>query len=141
MRILVLPLMLLALALGGCAGVEKVGQIAAAITTNVTNPVSTTDVYRAKNVYAATLQLAADWRRYCWARPYAELMADPVAKPVCERRRAVLRKIQEVRPKVAVALRRAETFVRENPTLNAGTVLVAVWSALDEFKATVPAAR
>jgi hypothetical protein len=140
-RILLMPALLLALTAGGCATLERAGEIAAVITTNVANPVKETNIYQAKNVYAATLQLAVEYRNYCWSKPYADLMADPVAKPVCERRRAVVRKIQEVRPKVATAIRRAEVFVRDNPTLNAATVLGEVWAALNEFKAAVPSVR
>jgi hypothetical protein len=78
MRVAVLSTTL-ALALGGCATLDQVGKVASAVTKDFANPVSATDIYRAENVYAATLQLAVDYRRYCWSKPRSR---PPAPKPL-----------------------------------------------------------
>lgn len=137
-RTLLLPLLLLALGFAGCA---SVGNVVSAVTTTITNPVNEVDIYRAKNVYAGTLELAVEWRTYCWSKPYAALMADPIAAPICQDRRATVRKVQAARPKVAAAIRTAENFVRDNPTVNAGSAVLAMWTAVNDFKSMIPAVR
>ncbi len=134
-RILIVPALFAVLALGGCAGLKSAVET---VTTTITNPINSTDIYRIKNVYAATLQLAVEYRQYCWARSYAVLMADIVAKPLCQNRRVVVRAMQVARPKAASAIRSADSFVRNNPTLNAGTVISAAWAAVTDFQNSVP---
>ena len=91
--------------------------VGACTTTNpfatVTNPVTNLDIWRVKNTYAATLQLAASWRSFCYARPYATLMTDPVAKPVCQNRRNTVRQIQKYQPLAGTAVRKADEFVKQ----------------------------
>lgn len=128
---------LVALSLGGCAG-TKVGDALHVVTATVANPVGTTDIYRVKNGYAAALALAVEYRRYCWSKPYAALMADPVSKPICEKRRAVVRVAQKARQNASGAIRAAETFVANNPTLNAASVVSAAWQAVTDFQNAVP---
>lgn len=133
-RILLVPIVLLAIT--GCAQFKELVTVA---TTTITNPVDAIDIYRAKNVYAASLQLASDWRDYCWSKPYAALMADSIAKPVCENRRRRLRTIQFYRVKASTALGDAQVFVLNHPTLNATDVISAAWEAVGNFKAAIPA--
>lgn len=137
-RILLLPVMLLSLVLAGCGAGTKVGALVDAVTTTITNPVSAVDIYRVKNTYAATLQLMSDYRTYCWSKPYAALVADPIAKPVCRSRRSVVRAMQTAQLKAGSAVRSAETFVQQHPTLNAATAIAAAWDAVKAFQATVP---
>ncbi len=136
-RFLLLPVILIALAVSGCAG-TKVGDLLSVATSTVTNPVRSVDIYRVKNVYAATLQLVVDYRKYCWDRSYAVLMADPVAKPVCRYRRIVVRTAQTTQVKAGSAIRSADSFVRDNPTLNASNVIGAAWQAVTDFQNAVP---
>lgn len=140
-RLLVIPLLFAALSLGACGPGSKVGQLIEAATATYDNPASKTNIYQIKNGYAATLELADQWRTYCYARPYAVLMADPIAKPLCEHRRAVVRAIQKQRPRVKLAITEAEDFVRDHPTLNAATAITAAWSTLQDFQALVPRAK
>lgn len=139
LRILMLPVMLLALA--GCGPGSKVGDLLSAATSTIINPVDAVDIYRVKNVYAASLQGAVDWRSYCWSKPYAALMADPVANVVCKNRRSTVRAIQAAQLRAASAIDSAQTFVANNPTLNAASVISAAWSAVTSFQAAVPATR
>lgn len=139
MRKIILAVALsLGVSLGGCAQVQKVFEVA---TSSITNPISQTDIYRAKNVYGATLQLVIEYRDYCWSKPYAQLMADPIAKPVCANRRQVVRQVNAYGPNAGAAIRKAEAFVRDNPTINATTALTAMWDAVNAFKSSVPAIR
>lgn len=137
-RFLLLPLLLLALTLAGCGAGSKVGQLIDAATTSVTNPVDAVDIYRVKNVYAASLELTDKYRQFCWSKPYAALMADPVAKPVCQKRRSAVRAMQAAQIKARGAIDAAEAFVRNNPTLNAATAISAAWAAVTAFQNTMP---
>lgn len=139
-RYLLLPVLLITLVLPGCAG-TNIGELFSAATTTITNPVSATNIYQVKNAYAATMELAVSYREFCYAKPYAALMADPAAKPVCQNRRKVIRAIQSAQPKAASAIRSAETFVRNNPTLNAASAISSAWSAVTAFRNAIPAAN
>lgn len=46
-------------------------------------------------------------------------MADPVSKPICQKRRAVVRAFQKARLNASAAIVAAQNFVASNPTLNA----------------------
>lgn len=123
-------LLVAALALGACQTTNPF--------VSVTNPVTSVDIWRVKNTYAATLQLAKEWRAYCYARPYSVLMADPVAKPACQKRRSTVRQIQKYQPVAGTAVRKADEFVRNNPTVNAAGALGIAWDAVTEFQKVVP---
>lgn len=128
----------LALALGGCAGTQF-GEFTRAITTTYNNPVSTTDIYRVKNTYAAGLELAVEYRRYCWSAAYRVLMADPVAKKLCSSRRVVVRAIQRTDEKAFAAIAAAENFVRDHPTISAIQMIGAASQAVADFRNAIPA--
>jgi len=138
-RIFLVPALFLALA--ACTNGPNLGALINVATTTVANPVDAVDIYRVKNVYAASLQGAVDWRSYCWSKPYAALMADPVGKIVCKGRRSTVRAIQMAQPKAASAIASAQNFVANNPTLNAASVISAAWSAVTAFQAAIPASR
>ena len=104
----------------------------------VANPVSNVDIYRVKNTYAATLQLAKDWRAYCWSKPYSQVVADPIMKPVCRDRRNTVRQIQKYQPIAGLAIRKADQFVVANPTVNAAAVIGLAWDAVTDFQRVVP---
>lgn len=135
--------LMLVIALGGCATPfgQKAGGIISAITTTVNNPVGSVDIYRVDNAYAAALQLAADYRGYCWSKPYAALMADPVLQPICGKRRAVVRAFQKAQVNAKAAIVSAKNFVANNPTLNAASAVSAAWQAVTDFQNAVPVAK
>lgn len=137
-RIFIAPVLALTLILPGCAG-TKLGDLIQTATTTIVNPVDAVDIYQVKNVYAASLQAAVDWRAFCWSKPYTALMADPVAKPICEHRRPWLRAIQLAKAKASVAVVDATVFVRDNPTLDASKTIAAAWGAVTDFKNAIPA--
>ena len=141
-RILIIPLAIISLALAGCAsGSKGVGDFISNATKQITNPVSSVNIYQVKNGYAAGLQLVADYRDYCWARPYAVLMADPIAHPICQNRRPNVRVAQSAERKAYAAIASADAFVRNNPTGNAVSYVNAAWTAVQQFQSAVPAVK
>ena len=128
-RILLIPLLVVGLALGGC---QTVSEFATAVTTTITNPIGGKNIYQAKLAYAASLELAVEYREYCWSKPYAELIAEPV--PICKNRRANVRAMQQAKAKASAAIRTADNFVRNNPTLNATSAVAAAWTAVTDFQ-------
>jgi len=139
-----LPVILLTLALAGCA---QLGQVVTTATTTIVNPISAVDIYRAKTIYAASLQAAVEWRRLCWSKPFANIVgdaklgipADPILKPLCQHRRQWLRAIQSAQAKAGSALGSATIFVQDNPTLNASSVIAAAMAAVTDFRNAIPA--
>lgn len=125
----------LALSLAGCG---HFGDVFKLVTASIDNPISGVDIYRVKNTYAAALEIAAEYRRYCWSASYKVLMSDPVAKPLCQKRRAVVRAIDSADDKASAAIGAAESFVAKNPTISAITVIGAAWDAVTAFKASIP---
>lgn len=138
MKRIIIIVALTAALLGGCV---PVGQVIDATTTTVTNPVSQTNIYQVKNAYAAGLTAVVEYRNYCWARPYATLMADPFASRVCQNRRQVVRTSQAAKAKASAAIRVADDFVRNNPTGNAVSYINAAWNAVSQFQASVPTVK
>lgn len=126
------------LALPACTTID--GALTA-VTTTIANPVGPTNIYQIKNAYAAGDALVINYRRYCWAAPYAAIMADPIAGPTCQNRRAVVRAAQSARAKASAAINAADKFVRANPTLSAASLLSAAWSAVSDYKAAVPVVK
>lgn len=139
-RLLTVVAIAIAIPLAGCAGLgeTKLGLAVKAVTTTIVNPVGTTDIYRVKNAYAAALELAVEYRRYCWSKPYAVLLADPVSKPVCANRRAAVRFAQSAQRNAGGTIAAAENFVANNPTLNASTLVAAAWQAVTDFQNAIP---
>lgn len=134
----IFAVVILALPLAACGAGSVVDTAFRAVTTTIANPVTPVDIYRVKNAYAAADQLVIDYRSYCWGRSYVALTADQVAKPICQNRRAVVRAAQSYRQKAASAIARADTFIRNSPTLNAATVINAAWAAVTDFQNSVP---
>jgi hypothetical protein len=130
----------LALSLGGCAG-TPVGDAIRVATSTIANPVKEVNIVQVKTGYAAVLEIAASYRDYCWSKPFAALMADPIAKPVCEHRRSIMRAVDKADDHAFDAITRAETFIRNNPTINAVSVVREAWAAVQDFQnaATIPA--
>jgi hypothetical protein len=140
-RLSLLPGLLLALTVAGCSSVDmgkflpgNVGKFVTAVTTTVTNPVRSIDIYRVKNVHAATLEIGVKYRKFCWSKPYAALLADPVGKAACKSRRAVVLALQDADSKAFAAISAADRFVRDNPTVNATSAITAAWTAVTDFQ-------
>lgn len=124
--------------LGGCAG-TPLGDAISVANAQVANPISATNVYQVKTGYAATLEVAAGWRGYCFGMRYRAILADPIAKPLCSSRRAVQRKINTYGPMASRAISDAEIFVMQHPTLDASAVISVAMQAVAKFRAIIPA--
>lgn len=121
----------LALSLAGCQSAGNVGSFFSDVVSAATSPLGTVDIYRVKNVYAAADQLAIDYRSYCYARPYAVLMSDSVAQPVCKYRRQVIRTFQAKRIVASRAIANATT----------SSLLTVAWTAVSDYKNAVPVVK
>lgn len=131
MNKLLRPLLIVAaLALGACQTTNPFA--------TVTNPVTSVDIWRVKNVYAATLDLSVKWRTYCYSKPYSAIIADPIMKPACKDRRKVVRQIQKYQPVAGLAVQKADDFVKKNPTVNAAGAIGLAWDAVTDFQKVVP---
>lgn len=138
-----LAILAVALTLGGCASLGSIGEKAlnlpaGVLTTTVRNPVAPVNIYQAKVVYASTLEIANGYREYCWSKPYAALMADPVGR-VCQKRRAIVRAMQAADSRAYAAIRTADAFVRSNPTLDATSAIRAAIAAVSDFQSVAAA--
>lgn len=122
-----------ALSLAGCAG-TPFGDALKVATSTYTNPVGPVNIYQVKQGYAAVLEVANGYREFCYAQPYAVLMKDPIAGPVCKSRRSVIRAIQSADTKAFNAITRAAAFIRANPTINAASVIREAWAAVQDFQ-------
>ncbi len=135
----------LALALVSCGPArevaEFVGKATTSLTTTITNPLGPVDIYRVKNAYAASLQLAADYRSYCWSKSYAAIVADPISKVACENRRAIVRAMQRTSSNASGAIRVADKFIRDNPNGNAISYVSSAWDAVQSFRSSIPTVR
>lgn len=135
-RILLVPLLALALFASGCAGnpLGRIGDAIHAATSVVTDPVN---IYRVKLTYGAALDVANAWRETCWGKPYAELVAAPVTKALCQNRRATLRALQRADLSAQAAIASAEQFAQASPQ-NAAAAITAAWNAVIAFQSAIP---
>lgn len=129
---------LLAIPLAACGAGSTLDTAFKAVTTTIVNPVGPVDIYRVKLAYAAADKLVDDYRTYCYRDTYIVLMADPISKPACQNRRAVIRTAQSYRRTASAAINQADIFVHNNPTINAATVVNAAWAAVTAYQSYVP---
>lgn len=129
-----LAILLVALSLGGCATGPSIFAGGSSLTATINNPVGPVDIYRVKAVYASLLDAVAGYRAYCWSKPYAALMADPIAKPICQNRRSIIRAADKADDHAFDAISKADTFIRNNPTISAVSVISEAWAAVTDFQ-------
>ncbi len=125
----------LAVGVAGCGTLQNLSDKAAGVYTAVTSPRT---IYDVKNAYAAADTLVINYRKYCWSQSYAAILADPIAKSVCQNRHSVVRAAQAARRQASSAIAKAQTFIAQNPTLNASAVISAAWDAVAAFKNNIP---
>ena len=124
------------IALGGCAG-TPFGEALKVATSTYTNPVQPVNIYQVKQGYDAVLKIAVAYREFCYPtkpfRSYKSLMLDPIGGPVCKNRRSIVTAIDDADDKAFDAIKRAETFIRNNPTISALSVISEAWAAVQDF--------
>lgn len=128
--LLVIPL---ALALAGCQAASNVQNFLSAATTTITNPVTTSNVYQAELAFNISVKAANKWAAYCWSQPYVKLMADPVAAVACKNRRTTRRALSAAGDKAQAAIKVAQTFIKNNPTISPLKVVDDAWSAVNSY--------
>lgn len=130
-----------ALGLSGCAALNSAGtsilQGGTSLTASITNPATPVTLYQVKSVYATALDLANGYRTYCYAKPYATLMADQIAGPICKSRRSIVTKLQSADAKAASAISAADAFIKANPTLSAVSVIQQAYAAVTSFQGAI----
>lgn len=131
-----------ALTLSACAGgtPKTVTDLFRIGTATIVSPVDSGNIFQIKAAYNVALNAANQWRDTCWSKPYAELMKSAITRTLCSNRRQVLRAIQQNEPKAFAAITAASTFVTNNPTLNASTLISAAWTAFQTYQASIPKA-
>lgn len=109
--------LVLVLALGGCANGFKVFG-------SVSNPATPTRLAELESVYGVALSAAVAYRNACAQRIIARASCAPIVA-----------KIQAADRKAQIAIRAARVFIRNNPTLDATTVITNAGAAINAFKA------
>lgn len=140
-----LAILAVALSLGGCANLGGLFDSSGAsilkggtsLTATITNPVTPVTIYQVKSVYAAALDIANGYRDYCYARPYATLMQDQIAGPVCKSRRSIITKLQAADDRASDAIAKADDFIKRNPTVSAVSVIREAWAAVTNFQGVI----
>jgi hypothetical protein len=128
-----------AISLGGCAGTPA-GDALRVATSTVTNPVQPVNIYQVKTVYSAVLEVADRYRVTAGASrsPRSWPTQSPsrfasIAAASCARSTMPTTRAHD-------AITRAEVFVRNNPTINAASVVREAWAAVLEFQRAAPVA-
>lgn len=96
----------------------------------VRNPVTQTDLATVEAGYGVALSLAVAYRHL----PLCRTGTTASLSNVCARRSVVV-KLQQADRSVQTALSGARNFIKNNPTLSAGTFISAAQAALASFQA------
>lgn len=85
------------------------------------NPINTSELATAESTYGVALSIAVAYHNSC---------AQKLIPKTC---RAIVAKLQAADRKAQVLLVRARTFVKDNPTVSAITIIAAARDAVDAF--------
>lgn len=139
-RFLVLPVMLIALTLGGCAG-TKLGDLYDAATATFTNPATPTTLYQAEVIFEGSQKLVLKYQHDCFGSnlpPYpisfAMIKADPVLSIQCNHRFSRYNVMKAAEDKAFTAISLARVFIINNPTGNATSYISAAISAVIAYR-------
>lgn len=132
-----------AFALSGCITADpnqkSVLQGGTSITAKIANPVTSQNPYQARLSLNLGLKAANRWASYCWRRPYEQIMADPIAKPICQNRGTVRASLFAAGEKADRLIKKATDFVRANPQVSAVGLVDDAWAAVNGFRSQIPA--
>jgi hypothetical protein len=109
------------------------------ITAKIDNPITSQNPYQARLSLNLAVKAANRWASYCWRRPYTQIMADPIASPICQNRRSVRTSLLATGEKADRLIKRASDFVRDNPKVSAVSLIDDAWAAVNEFRGQIPA--
>lgn len=89
------------------------------------NPLNRTQLLNTESAYGLALSGAVAYRGLC------------AKKQIPSTCRDIVLRMQSADRRVRVAIRDARVFIKNNPTLNAATVLIAVQNAISDFRSIV----
>lgn len=127
-------LVVLSIGLAGCAG-QSIFQGGPSLTATVNNPVGRNELAAIESGYAIALTAALAVRRL----PMCKRGQEPTFSAVCVKR-SVLVALQAYDRAAHAAIVTARRFVRDNPTLNAFSVLAAARQAVEDFRSAAQSA-
>lgn len=140
-RFLTAAVVAVSIAFAGCA---QLGQIASIATTTITTPVSATNLYQGKLVFAASQELVLKYQQDCFGSqlpPYpvslAVIRADAVLSIQCKRRVSRYNAMKSAENRANAAIIAADNFIARNPTGNAASYIAAALRAVNDYRATV----
>jgi hypothetical protein len=125
----ILAIVFLGISLAGCASTGGIEGFTRLITTGIANPVTPAALSDVKNAYGIALAAAVAYRE----RPRCTKTHLESVTNLCARRSIVV-KLQQADLKAQAALAKADMFVADNPTLNAGSVIQAASLAVSAFQ-------
>lgn len=119
-RLLLAPILALALALGGCAsldifnpGGKSILRGGTSITASITQPITQNEMVAIESTYQAGLIAVVNYRRFCYSKPLIQLPA------FCANRRQVMTIAQAAVGKARITMNSLRYFVANNQTVNA----------------------
>lgn len=95
---------------------------------SIQNPVSRTTLVTTESAYGVVLSAAVTYRKLCADKVIARATCAPVVA-----------KLQAADRKVQVALQNLRAFVKNNPTVDAVSLVTAFKTAVDDFQAIATA--
>ena len=131
--LLILPLAF-ALALSACGPLQKAGDFVAAATQTIVNPVTPTNIHQVELAFNIAIKASNRWADYCWRKPYKQLMTETVASRICVNRRATRRALFDAAKKADVAIKLAEGYIRDNPTISPLAAIGDAWKAVVSYR-------
>lgn len=131
MKRLLIPVLVLVLALGGCAG-GSIFTGGTSLTATVNNPVGKRELYLVENAFAAAERLLIDYRSLglCAPGQRATLGSPCAARPI-------IRILQAADQNAYAAIVAARKFIRNNPTVSAVSAIGAAQAAVADFAAAL----
>lgn len=121
-------LLVTAFLITGCAG-QSVFEGGTSLTAPFQNPVGREQLAQLEAAYGVVLTAAVTYRRL----PLCKAGQTATFSNVCAQR-AIILQLQSYDRRAQAALKIARNFVRNNPTLNAFTVISAAQQAISDFR-------
>ncbi len=136
---IVAAIALVALSLGGCAGMtEKFQALRTVASLDIKNPVSGATMDQVETGYGIALAAAVAYTDRYRAGHRCTTARLESATNLCARR-SIVEKLQRADLRAQDAIARAKAFIERNPRLNAGSLIDAAHTAVAAFRAAAPA--
>lgn len=129
---------LVALSLGGCAGLgDKIAAIKNIATLDIKNPIAPVDMASIESAYGIALAASVAYAdRYRAGYRCTTTNLESVSN-LCSRR-SIVEQLWAADLKAQDAIAKAKAFIARNPTLNAGSLIDAAQTAVAAFRDIAP---